>query len=88
MSHIKTGRNPRGLEKNKPIALRLMPEELANAERVAADLNISKSALARRAYLEGISRVSSSAGPSPAGVADFSGGGGIPSTAGLSSAQA
>ena len=47
-------RNPSGLATNKPIALRLMPDELANAERIAAAMNISKSNLARQAYLVGL----------------------------------
>lgn len=83
-----TKRNPEGLVREKPIALRLMPQELLDAERIASEMNLTKSCLARKAYLAGLPFVSSSAAPSPAGVADFSGGGGIPSTAGLSSAQA
>lgn len=49
-----TKRNPDGLEKNKPIALRLMPEERENAERIAMQFNISQSLLARKAYLHGL----------------------------------
>lgn len=47
-------RNPAGLATKKPIALRLMPGELADAERIAAEEGLSKSALARKAYLKGL----------------------------------
>lgn len=47
-------RNPAGLATKKPIALRLMPAERADAERFAAKLGTSKSALARSAYLAGL----------------------------------
>lgn len=47
-------RNPAGIVKTKPIALRLMPGELKDAERIAAERNVSRSALAREAYLKGL----------------------------------
>lgn len=47
-------RNPSGLATSKPIALRLMPAELANAERIADELQITRSNLARQAYLAGL----------------------------------
>ena len=51
--------NPRGLAKTKHIALRLMPDELADANRIAAQLKVSKSNLARSAYLAGLPIVQS-----------------------------
>lgn len=50
-------RNPAGIAIKKPIALRLMPAEKADAERIAAKLGTSQSALARMAYLAGLSRI-------------------------------
>lgn len=47
-------RNPAGIVKTKPIALRLMPGELDDAARIAAERNVSRSALAREAYLKGL----------------------------------
>lgn len=47
-------RNPAGVTKGKPIALRLMPSEKAEAKRIAARLGTSQSALARKAYLAGL----------------------------------
>jgi hypothetical protein len=47
-------RNPAGIVKAKPIALRLMPSELADAARIATERKISRSALAREAYLKGL----------------------------------
>lgn len=47
-------RNPAGIVKTKPIALRLMPSELTDAARIAAERNVSRSALAREAYLKGL----------------------------------
>jgi len=49
-----TKRNPDGLISKKPIALRLMPEELANAKRVSKETNVSMSCLAREAFLKGL----------------------------------
>lgn len=54
MKHQTTRRNPDGIEKTKPIALRLMPSERANAERIAKKAGVSKSSLARQAYLNGL----------------------------------
>lgn len=54
MSGKATSRNPAGLVKNKPIALRLMPQELSNAERVAVKKGMTRSALARQAFLKGL----------------------------------
>ena len=54
MTHSSNSRNPNGIVKDKPIALRLMPKELANAERVATKNGMSRSALARHAFLVGL----------------------------------
>lgn len=54
MSAKSPARNPDGLVKAKPIALRLMPEELDDAKRVATKYRITRSALARKAYLAGL----------------------------------
>jgi len=81
-------RNPDGLATQKPIALRLMPEELANARRVSQESNVSMSRLAREAFLKGLPLVSpSAAAPSPTPsrrAADFTGGKASASPAGLS----
>lgn len=53
MNHHIT-RNPQGVVKDKPIALRLMPDELAEAQQVAEKAGCSKSSLARAAYLRGL----------------------------------
>lgn len=81
-----TKRNPDGLISNKPIALRLMPEELSNAKRVSQEINVSMSYLAREAFLKGLPLVvSPSAKPAtPHGTADFTGGEASASPAGLS----
>ncbi|MFY9327831.1 MAG: hypothetical protein WAO76_07410, partial [Georgfuchsia sp.] len=50
-------RNPAGLDTKHPIALRLMSAERADAERIAAKMGTTLSALARLAYLEGLSRI-------------------------------
>lgn len=47
-------RNPHGLVKKSPIALRLMPDELENARRVSTDIQISMSRLAREAFIKGL----------------------------------
>jgi hypothetical protein len=47
-------RNPEGLDKKHPIALRLMPEERIEAERIALNEGLTMSALARNAYLKGL----------------------------------
>lgn len=54
-----TKRNPDGLISKKPIALRLMPDELDNAKRVSSEANISLSRLAREAFLIGLPMVMS-----------------------------
>lgn len=46
--------NPAGLVTNKPINLRLMPEELIEADRISSEARLSKSNLARRAYIKGL----------------------------------
>lgn len=52
--------NPSGLVTKKPIFLRLMPLELSDAESVAAAAKISKSNLARQAFLAGLPIVKAS----------------------------
>lgn len=53
--HMKPSQyNPRGLDSRKPIALRLMPDELKDAERVSTEAGISKAKLARAAYIKGL----------------------------------
>lgn len=47
-------RNPKGLVKKSPIALRLMPDELANAKRVSGEIKVSLSCLAREAFISGL----------------------------------
>lgn len=54
MTQPKPSRNPAGIATKKPIALRLMPTELADAERIARRLNLTRSALAREAFLAGL----------------------------------
>lgn len=87
MEHVK--RNPDGLVKKQPIALRLMPDELANAKRVSEETNTSLSYLAREAFLKGLPLVISNfstaaAHQTPSRAADFSGGEASASPAGLS----
>jgi hypothetical protein len=53
MKHKHTSRNPAGLATSKPIALRLMPDELADAQRISSEQGLSKSALGRQCYLAG-----------------------------------
>lgn len=82
--------NPEGLVSKRPIALRLMPEEFPAAEKAADDFSVSKSHLARVAFLKGLPLLtaadfSPSAAP-PA--ADLSGGEASASPAGLSSLAA
>lgn len=50
----RTAYNPDGLVTDRPINLRLMPDELSQAERMAADAGISKANLARQAFLKGL----------------------------------
>lgn len=83
-----TKRNPDGLISKKPIALRLMPEELANAKRVSQETNVSMSCLAREAFLKGLPLVVSSSAltsPTPRRAEDFTGGDASATPAGLSS---
>ncbi|MRR49419.1 MAG: hypothetical protein EG825_00665 [Rhodocyclaceae bacterium] len=73
MPAVALTRNPDGIEKKKPIALRLMPDELADAERMAASLGCTKSALARDAYLIGVESIkagtdTASSSPVPPGA--------------------
>lgn len=70
-----TKRNPDGLISNKPIALRLMPNERAHAIRVSQENNVSMSCLAREAFLKGLPLVISDLSPSAVTPsADFTGG--------------
>lgn len=46
-------RSPHGVESKKPIALRLMRDELKQAECFSTKLGLSKAAFARKAYLVG-----------------------------------
>lgn len=79
----RTWSNPEGLVSDKPIAMRLMPAELADAERIAKDIGVSKSHLARMAFLKGLPLVSAT--PTSA---DLSGGEAIASPSGFSSTPA
>lgn len=88
-----TKRNPEGLAKKSPIALRLMPEELANAKRVSTEINTSLSCLARAAYLKGLPLVIADLStdvsiPAVSPLAGFSGGESSPSPAGFSTLAA
>ena len=47
-------RNPSGVTKAKQIALRLLPEDRAQADRLAKESGHSASALASKAYLKGL----------------------------------
>lgn len=47
-------RNPKGIIKGKPIALRLTADELAAADAAAIVTGCTKSALARNAFLIGL----------------------------------
>lgn len=61
MSVKSPSRNPAGVVKVKPIALRLMPQERAKAERIAVKKGLTRSALARQAFLKGLPLVESEA---------------------------
>jgi hypothetical protein len=52
--------NPKGVAAVKPIALRLLKDEREEAEQLSGEKNISMSALAREAYLAGLSVIKSS----------------------------
>jgi|GEM_PF-2692787 len=47
-------RTPKGVACSKPIALRLMPDERAEAEIISKRIGLTKSALSREAYLAGL----------------------------------
>jgi len=49
-----TTRNPEGVSKGKPIALRLLPAEEVEATSLSKKRHQSKSAMAREAYLLGL----------------------------------
>jgi hypothetical protein len=53
MTQQDASRKPARLVKEKPIALRLTQDELADAERIAAQEGMSKSAHGRKCYLLG-----------------------------------
>lgn len=52
-------RNPGGVTKAKAIALRLRPDERKKAEQAAASRGMTKSALARAAFLAGLEALAS-----------------------------
>lgn len=47
-------RSPNGIQQTKPIALRLMPTEKIVHAEISKALNLTESALARKAYLAGL----------------------------------
>lgn len=49
-------RSPRGVLSNKPVYMRLMPDERRALEKLSASLNRSTSSVARLIYLEGVER--------------------------------
>ncbi|WP_174960168.1 hypothetical protein [Burkholderia aenigmatica] len=49
-------RSPRGVLSNKPVYMRLMPDERRALEEMSAFLNRSTSSIARLIYLEGVER--------------------------------
>lgn len=83
--------NPPGVCK-APISLRLMPEELAEVDAIAAAKGITRSKLLREAHLKGlplvVSDLSSSADAPSQAKADLSGGEVTPLSAGLSTLAA
>lgn len=54
MPNQNTRRPKTVLVKDLPIALRLMPKELEDAQRIASEMGVSKSKLARLAFLAGL----------------------------------
>lgn len=84
----RTWSNPEGLVSKTPIALRLMPEELFNAENIAKKLEVSKSHLGRVAFLKGLPLVCAADFSASAPSAELSGGVAAASPAGLSSDKA
>lgn len=49
-------RSPRGVLSNKPVYMRLMPNERRTLEELSASQNRSTSSVARLIYLEGVKR--------------------------------
>lgn len=54
MEKTQSSYNPDGVVTEKPIALRLLPNERKHAEKVAQKHGLSRSALARRAFNAGL----------------------------------
>ena len=52
--NVLRSRAPRGVMSNKPVAMRLLPAEIAELEALALDQNRSKSSMARIIFLNGI----------------------------------
>lgn len=65
MQRNKKTYNPDGLATGKPIALRLMPNELKQAERLAKKSGYSRSFLARRLFLIGLESFTKSGESAP-----------------------
>jgi len=80
-------RNKNGLDYAKPIALRLMPEERANAERLSKQLGRTKSAFARDAYLAGVELITASSSVAVAAAAATSSADSIVGAASFSSSS-
>ena len=81
--------NPDGCVTDKPITMRLMPDELRVAEEASAAAGMSKSSFARAAFLAGLPIVApdfSTTAVTPS--ADLSGGEASASLAGFSSIPA
>lgn len=79
MEHKPISRNPAGIVKAKPIALRLMPDERADAKRIAQEQGCSLSAHGRECYLAGKKLLQSSPpSPTPPRKRPKRGGGGSP----------
>ena len=52
--NVLRSRAPRGVMSNKPVAMRLLPTEIAELEALALDQNRSMSSMARIIFLNGI----------------------------------
>ncbi|CUA05609.1 Uncharacterised protein [Escherichia coli] len=52
--NVLRSRAPRGVMSNKPVAMRLLPAEIAELEALALDQNRSMSSMARIIFLNGI----------------------------------
>ncbi len=52
--NVLRSRAPRGVMSNKPVAMRLLPAEIAELEALAMDQNRSMSSMARIIFLNGI----------------------------------